>query len=164
MFVFRERLMSETDVPAYDLNDGRDRQKLLENIPPVRAAVKELHQTLLDLFRHELATQSEEGYDLESDLFENLYWCALLLYLVGGPADVPLMWQAKHINMDTGCGFDGQFLVGAGIEQTINYLLSNGQRKIADHICSLKDLGELDDLEKWEQFRIHYFHPIPKAK
>jgi hypothetical protein len=37
----------------------------------------------------------------------------LLLYLVGDPADVAVMWEAKHINMDTGCGFDGQFLVGA---------------------------------------------------
>jgi hypothetical protein len=25
------------------------------------------------------------------------------------------MWEAKNIDMDTGCGFDTQFMVGAGV-------------------------------------------------
>jgi len=88
------------DIASYDLNDGGARQKLLEAIPPDRATVKERHQLLLDAFRREMASRREEGDDLEGDLFENLYWCALLLYLVGDPADVALMWEAKHINME----------------------------------------------------------------
>jgi hypothetical protein len=36
--------------------------------------------------------------------------------------DVALLWQAKQINMDTGAGLDIQFLVGAGVEETIEYL------------------------------------------
>jgi hypothetical protein len=156
--------MSEIDIASYDLNDGGARQKLLETIPPDRATVKERHQLLLAVFRREMASRREEGYDLEGDLFENLYWCALLLYLVGDPADVALMWEAKHINMDTGCGFDGQFLVGAGVDQTISYLRNNGKSEIADYIHNLKGLGELDDLGGWEQFRIHYFYPAPKGQ
>jgi hypothetical protein len=151
--------MSEIHIASYDLNDGRSRQQLLEKIPPDRAAVKKLHQILLDLFRREIASRRREGYDLEDDLFENLYWCALLLYLVGDPADVPLMWEAKHINMDTGCGFDGQFLVGAGVEETIKYLEEHGQKAPADYLKDLKSFKELDDLQGWERFRINYFYP-----
>jgi hypothetical protein len=64
----------------------------------------------------------------ESDCFEQIYWCGLLLYLAGDPADVPLMWEGKRIDMDTAIGFDGQFLVGAGVEETIKYLEELGQR------------------------------------
>ena len=71
------------------------------------------------------------------------------------------MWEAKHINMDTGFGFDGQFLVGAGVEQTISYLRNSGKSEIADYIHDMKGLGELDDLGGWEQFRIQYFYPAP---
>ena len=154
--------MSEIDVALYDLNDGGARKKLLETIPPDRVTVRAHHRLLLDVSRREMASRREEGYHLEGDLFENLYQCALLLYLVGDPADVALMWEAKHINMDTGCGFDGQFLVGAGVEQILNYLRKNGQNEIADYIHNLKVLGELDDLGGWEHFRIQYFYPSHK--
>ena len=59
-----------------------------------------------------------------------MWLAALLLYLVGDPADVPLMWEGKQINMDTGIGFDGQFLVGAGVEETIKYLEESGQKSL----------------------------------
>lgn len=153
--------MNEIDIASYDLNDGRARQKLLEAIPPDRATVREHHQILLDVFRREMASRRQEGYDLEGDLFESLYRCALLLYLIGDPADVALMWEAKHINMDAGCGFDGQFLIGAGVEQTLSYLRNNGQSEIADYIHTLKGL---DDLGGWEHFRIHYFYPATKGR
>jgi hypothetical protein len=73
------------------------------------------------------------------------------------------MWKAKHISMDTGAGFDGQFLVGAGVEPTISYLRENGHNEIAEYIDHLKGSGDLDDLEGWEKFRIHYFYPPLKS-
>ena len=131
-------------------------------IPPSREVVGKYHAELLDLFRREMtyrrADAPTEG-DVESDYFEHLYWCGLLLYLVGDPTDVPLMWEAKNINMDTGCGFDGQFLVGAGVEKTIKYLEERGQKAPADFLKGLKALEELDDLQGWEKVRIHYFYP-----
>jgi hypothetical protein len=60
------------------------------------------------------------------EYFENLYWCAFLLNLVGDPSDVPMMWEAKHIDFDTGAGFDVQFLLGASVEPTFDYLLHHG--------------------------------------
>lgn len=154
--------MIEIDFSSYDLNNPRQRRALLLKIPPSREVVRKYHAELLDLFRREMtyrrADRPAEGDD-ESDYFENLYWCGLLLYLVGDPADVPLMWEAKNINMDTGSGFDGQFLVGAGALETIKYLEERGQQEPADFLEELKASKELDDLQGWENFRIHYFYP-----
>jgi hypothetical protein len=152
----------EIDFSSYDRNSPRGRRALLLKIPPNREVVRKYHPELLDFFRREMSFRRgdnpAEGDD-ESDYFEHLYWCGLLLYLVGDPGDVPLMWEAKKINMDTGCGFDGQFLVGAGVEQTIKYLEDRGYNAAADFLKELKSLKELDDLERWEKFRIHYFYP-----
>ncbi len=95
----------------------------------------------------------------ESDCFEQIYWVGLLLYLVGDSAAVPLMWEGKQIDMDTAIGFDGQFLVGAGVEETIKYLEERGQKEPAEYLRELKASKELDDLSKWEKFRVHYFYP-----
>src|SRR5215472_16656924 len=106
-------------------------------IPPDRAVARKYHSELLELFRREMTcrrtgnTPEGEG---ESDCFEQIYWCGLLLYLVGDPADVPLMWEGKKIDMDTAIGFDGQFLVGAGVEETIKYLEKYGQEKPAEYL------------------------------
>jgi hypothetical protein len=154
--------MIEIEFSSYDLNSPRDRRALLLKIPPNREVVRKYHPELLDLFRREMSYRTgddlAEGDD-ECDYFEHLYWCGLLLYLVGDPADVAVMWEAKHINMDTGCGFDGQFLVGAGVEETIKYLEERGQKAPADYLKELKASKELDDLQGWERFRIHYFYP-----
>lgn len=65
------------------------------------------------------------------EFFENLYWCAFLLHLIGDPADVPMMWQAKHSDFDTAAGFDVQFLLGAGAETTLTYLTGHARADIA---------------------------------
>jgi hypothetical protein len=61
--------------------------------------------------------------------------------------------------MDTGCGFAGQFLVGAGIQQTIAYLEINGNREIVDSIKKLEDARERSDSAEWERAKIGYFYP-----
>jgi len=131
-------------------------------IPPDRAVARKYHSELLELFRREMTCRRTgdlpEG-EGESDCFEQIYWCGLLLYLVGDPADVPLMWEGKQIDMDTAIGFDGQFLVGAGVEETIKYLEKHGQEKPAEYLKGLKASKELDDLSEWEKFRVHYFYP-----
>jgi hypothetical protein len=82
-----------------------------------------------------------------------------LLYLVGDAADVSLMWQAKHIDMDTGFGFDVEFLLGAGVNETIKYLRANGRHDIADELVALTCNQSVDHLLSWERFRIDYFYP-----
>jgi hypothetical protein len=143
-----------------DFSDPRDREAFLKSVEPTREAVKPIHRELLEVFKREMEYREGSG---ELDYFEQLYCSALLLYLIGDPADVPLMWQAKHINMDTGSGFDGQFFVGAGVDATIDYLDRSGAVEISGYIRKMKECGEVDDLESWEKFRIGYFYPNRKA-
>jgi len=154
--------MAEIDFSSYDLDSPLHRRALLLNMPPDRDVVRKHHAELLDLFRREMTYRRASDTapnDGESECFEQIYWCGLLLYLIGDPADVLLMWEGKQIDMDTACGFDGQFLVGAGVEETIKYLDEHGQKKPAEYLKSMKADRELDDLPRWEQFRIHYFYP-----
>jgi hypothetical protein len=154
--------MVEIDFSSYDFATPLGRRAALMRIPPDRAVARRYHSELLELFRREMAYRraddSREG-EGESDCFEQIYWCGLLLYLVGDPAAVPLLWEGKQIDMDTGIGFDGQFLVGAGVEETIKYLEEHGQKKPAEYLKGLKASKELDDLSEWEKFRVCYFYP-----
>ena len=57
--------------------------------------------------------------------------------------------------MDTGCGFDVEFLLGASVERTVAFLRENGHGTIADEIAK----AEPNDTKEWEHFRIGYFYP-----
>ncbi len=94
------------------------------------------------------------------DYFENLFWCALLLYQLADLGDVLPMWRAKHTDFDTGCSFDIQFLVGAGVDATIEYLTQNNDPDASDavdYIRVCKEAGDFDYLDDWLNFRIDYF-------
>src|SRR5450631_4881626 len=93
--------MMEIDFAAYDLRNPSVRQSLLKQMPPVRHVVSKYHAEMLDIFQREiqfvreLRVRTDGGpvcRDDEIDYYENLYWCALFLYFIGDPADVPLMW------------------------------------------------------------------------
>jgi hypothetical protein len=157
--------MTEINFTAYDFDTARGRRAVIKAIPPDRDTVRRYHPQLIDLFRRELDWRRHaerdpnfKDDDPELGAFENLYWCGLLLYFAGDPEDVPLMWEAKHISMDTGCSFDVQFLVGAGVEQTLDYLRRNDLHSIATYVEKCKGSGDFDDLTKWEGFRINYFY------
>jgi hypothetical protein len=154
--------MTDIDFKSYDLGRPEGRHAVLKSIPPEREAVRKVHAELLDLFQREMDFRKADHPDhpeWKFDYVELIYWCALLLYLVGDPKDVPLMWKAKHIDFDIGCCFDGQFLVGGGVEQTIEYLSDGSNEEAVEYIKKLRDLKEFDYLPTWEQFRVHYFYP-----
>ena len=94
------------------------------------------------------------------DYFENLYWCGLLMYQIGNLDDVLLLWSAKHVNFDTGCGFDIQFLVGAGVDSTIEYLVKSHNPDAHDALCYIRECqkaGDFDNLSDWLAFRLAYY-------
>lgn len=151
--------MSDDNSLSFDFSGPPGRQLALAKIPPDRVKARVFHGQLLDIFRREMNfRRTKEGTPEAADYFESLYHCALLLYLVGDLTDVPLMWEAKHLNFDTSCGFDGQFLVGAGVEETIRSLETSGHKEIADYVSQMKDAGDFDDLPGWERQRIRYFY------
>lgn len=107
---------------------------------------------LQELLIQEISARRKHSDD---EFHENLYWCAFLLYQVGDVQDIELLWEAKNIDFDTACGFDVQFLVGAGVEATIQYLREreNSDAKAAlDYMVAYNDasdLGSLDECYQW---------------
>ena len=88
--------------------------------------------------------------------FENLYWCAFLLFCIGDPADVPALWQAKQLNFDTASGLDVQTLFGAGVDPTLRWLESHGHYALAEELAELAD-SDLD-LPGWRTAKEDYFY------
>ena len=148
--------MSTADFEAHRLDEPAFRKSILEQIEPTRESAMRWRERLLAILPLEMAYRADETNDQE--YFENLYWCAFLLYLAGAPADVPLLWQAKHINFDTACGFDGQCFVGAGVDETLRFLAQSGELDIVDYIESMKECGDLDDLAEWERSKSRCYY------
>ena len=138
---------------SIDLETPKNREAILESISPVEA--KDNHDLLRDIFLLEMEyRRSEEDFEY----FENLYHCGLLLYFVGDPSDVSLMWDAKNINMDTGCGFDIETLFGAGFEETMNYLEKTGLSDLKSELSNLGEVASKNALEEWAEFKRNYYY------
>ncbi|MCE7003345.1 hypothetical protein LWC34_10975 [Kibdelosporangium philippinense] len=132
------------------------RAELLAAIAPDTA--ERQHALIRQIFHAEFEARSKAwsvDSDFDGDYFENLYWSAFLLYLVGDPSDVPMMWRAKHIDFDTGCGFDVQNMLGAGAAATLAYLTEHGHDDIAEALSRYPELH--DDPQDWEEARREYF-------
>ncbi len=126
---------------------------LMHPTPPLQ-----LRPLVRDMFQREISYRADESHDGEHS--DNIYWTALFLYQIGNFDDVIPMWQAKHISMDTGGGFDIQFLVGCGVEETIEYLHNSDDHssdEIAAYIVSCQETGDLANLDDWLSDRIKYF-------
>lgn len=102
----------------------------------------------------------EDTYD-----YECFYWCIFLLSRVGDVTDVKILWKAKYIDFDSSFGVDIQFLVGAGVNNTISFLEHETDQiseKILKYILNCKNCGDFDDLDKWYHYRHQYFLDIDK--
>lgn len=138
------------------------RRAMLRAIEPTRESARLHRRTLLSILAAEAEyREKDEPLDDSSsgaDYFENLYWCAFLLYLAGDVTDAPVLWRAKRINMDTNAGLDGQYLVGAGVELTIRFLKDSKEKEAAAHLERMRKDGDLDDLHEWERYKARYFY------
>lgn len=133
------------------LASPQGRAGLLAGIDPDSAAAH--HSLLREIFLAEMEHRRAGGDD---EYFENLYWCAFLLYLIGDLSDVPMMWRAKHLDFDTACGFDVQFLFGGGVQSTLAYLEDHGHEDIVRELSAYPELHE--DWQDWQAFRRGYFY------
>ena len=142
-------------------------QDAILDSPSARELIcRQLHPTpdakYLPLLREMLTKEACYRADDTNDgeYFENLYWVGLFLYQIGTLHDVLPMWKAKQINMDTGCGFDVQFLVGRGVSETLSFLKDcskPGSAQAYDYINCCKATGDFDNLEQWLAERIEYY-------
>ncbi|KXU95247.1 hypothetical protein AB839_13215 [Stenotrophomonas sp. DDT-1] len=138
-----------------DIGSPPARERALRSITPETAKQHEL--LLRAIFREEIDYRQR---DEDQAYFENLYWCAYLLFHVGDLADVESMWIAKNLNMDTGSGFDVENMVGAGVEQTIEYLLERSLDDAADYIDECLPAHSQQEIEEWSRSRRSYFYDV----
>ena len=143
------------------VEDGKFRKKLYAYLN------KNLDNNYANLLLHLLKIEMNyrdlmwEGSEKDEDyLYENIYRCAFLLYRIGNPKDVFMLWEAKYLNMDVGTTLDANYFIGAGFDNTLAYLDESKNDKaegIAYYISSYfedEDIGQ----ERWiESIDIEFF-------
>lgn len=124
---------------------------------------------LLKLLEREMWERKREYYDEiieEEDYeFELFYWCIFLLSRLGIAEDSLLIWRAKNMDFDASIGVEVNFLIGAGLKETIDYLntvKSRDAKQLLEYLLSGKkdQWNELkpEYQKEWYEFRINYFN------
>lgn len=95
-------------------------------------------------------------------LYEELHLAAWLVARLRDPADVFRMWAAKSANFDTGCGFDGQHLVAAGVARTLDYLHTSDDPRcedIREYLADSRGPCRFDEAEiaAWHAAKAEWF-------
>lgn len=145
-----------------EIRDAHQRELIYRLIPNHPA--DEFHELLVQLFREEIEFRSrlwQGEIEDDNEFWENIYQCAFLLHQLGLVEDILLMWRAKKLNLDVGSRLDAQYLVGAGVEETIKFLESSTDPLAADaleYVKAWQVSGELDNLPRWREHQISYFN------
>jgi hypothetical protein len=136
---------------------------LIPNLPD--AGHREL---LLALFDEEMKFRDAlwHGHaEDDGDFFENIYECAFLLYKLGDPHDVFLLWRAKYLNMDVGSSLGAEYFVGAGVQSTLEFLESNNHdesKAMHSYLAAFfAESNALAEQVAWENERLRYFERDP---
>ena len=115
----------------------------------------------LPAIRQLLAREAElerNGDEREEDL---ALLCCVQLFSRGFLEDVLRIWEAKQSGFDLGCYLDGQFLLGAGVKKTKNFLTNHSTPEaptVLEYIARLEQSGELKEwspsqhLEFWRRY------------
>lgn len=107
--------------------------------------------------------ESKWRKDAKDGEVDNLYFSAFILIQFKRPEIVWLFFDTKNIDFDSGIGFDGEYLVAAGIEQTYKYLEATDnihKLDLLNYIGETVDTcnysqGEIDD---WTNSKKEYFN------
>ena len=115
----------------------------------------------------EIAEREKDPYDDEIVIeetydYEAFYWCVFLLSRIGDVHDVFTIWYAKHIDFDASFGVEWQFLIGAGYNETIEFLKKSDNPQSLEIISYLlnentKSIEENELFKEWFDFRYKYF-------
>ena len=90
------------------------------------------------------------------DYFENIYLCAYFLYKTGQVEDVYILWEAKYLNMDVGSSLDGNYFLGAGIQETLTFLREQTDDLSKEILNYLEHYNCLEEHKMWENEIIRY--------
>ncbi len=169
--------MIVTEKYKAELDLVRQNPKLLDNYRFDKDAINSKH---FDRLRLNIAIYNDlkqSDYEIVKFLFteekewrkygkdgevDNLYFCAFILTLFNSPEIIWSFFETKNIDFDSGIGFDGEYLVSAGIKETYQYL------KTVDNPIKtelLKYIGETEencnylqaDIDDWKENKKSYF-------
>jgi hypothetical protein len=81
---------------------------------------------------------------------------------IGDVHDVFTIWYAKHIDFDASFGVEWQFLIGAGYNETIEFLKKSDNPQALEILSyllneNIKNIEENESFEEWFDFRYKYF-------
>lgn len=94
-----------------------------------------IHGNMLPMYRKVVLRLIQIEIKHREDTYEDyemFYWCIFLLHRFGEVSDVETIWKAKYIDFDSSFGVEAQFLVGAGLEKTIDYLKAKNTPETID--------------------------------
>jgi hypothetical protein len=100
-----------------------------------------------------LLEQEIAYHESEWGIFESIRLCGFLLSVLAHVDDVRLLWEAKTTNFDTMCGFDVQFLVGAGVAPTLSYLQAIQKEWAQDAMTYIEESQAAGDFRNLERYR-----------
>ncbi len=79
------------------------------------------------------------------DREEMLRTLCLQLFSIGMVEDALLIWEAKQSNFDAGCGLDIQFICGAGVAETKEYLAQSTDPSASEALEYLTECEQTGD-------------------
>lgn len=141
-----------------DAIDSKHFDRLRLNI----AIYNDLKPTDYEIVKCLFAEEKEwRKYGKHGDV-DNFYFCAFILTHFNLPETVWLFLETKNIDFDSGIGFDGEYLVSAGIKETYQYLKSADNPNKTE---LLKYIGEREksciysqvDIDEWKEDKKSYF-------
>lgn len=121
-------------------------------------AAQEHRNAIRAVFEAEMVKEADEEGDHE------LIKClSIQLFSIGNVEDSMLIWQAKSDSFDLMCGLDVQFLCGAGVDDTREYLRSQDSESAAEALKCLEECiatGDFDGWtpDKWVRYYRFYYH------
>ena len=84
-----------------------------------------------------------------------------MLFCIGYVEDSILIWEAKRINFDVGCMIDMDFIFGAGIEETFNFIKGNKElQKMGEFLEGYRqnyDFDKQDIIKNFAEYYTSYF-------
>lgn len=110
---------------------------------------------LKELFEQEIIMHKNASFQ---GLFPSIKLNAFLLSIFKNPENVWLFVQAKIANFDTHCGFDYEYIVSAGIEETFQYVNTSKnelKEKFYEYIGESANLCNItqSDLKEWFSYK-----------
>lgn len=142
-----------------DATSSKHFERLRLNI----AIYNDCKQSDFEIAKFLFTEESKWRKDAKDGEVDNLYFSAFILTLFKRPEIVWLFFDTKNIDFDSGIGFDGEYLVAAGIEKTYKYLetIDNIHKQdLLEYIGKTADTCNYpqEEIDDWINYKKQYFN------